>query len=115
MTTTLYTTEQTTVRIREEARRVLRDLSRAEGRPMSTILEDAIEVYRRQRFLEGVNAGYAALRRDARGWAALTEELDGLDATLGDGLLAAEDAPPYGSPPKSNRKPRKAPRARKRS
>lgn len=41
---------------------------------------------RRQRFLEEVNAGYAALRADPEASSAHTAEIAAWDATLADGL-----------------------------
>jgi predicted transcriptional regulator len=81
---------QTTVRIRELAHNKLRALAEAEHRPMSDVLEEAIETYRRTRFIRDVNAGYAALRRDGRAEAAWKQEIADLDATLLDGLPGEE-------------------------
>lgn len=55
---------------------------------MQSVLRSALEVYRRQRFLDEVNAGYAELRRDRRSWEEWTTERDLWDRTLGDGLVA---------------------------
>jgi predicted DNA-binding protein len=51
----------TTVRIGEETRQVLRDLSARTGQSARTILRQAIEEYRRKRFLQEANAAFAAL------------------------------------------------------
>lgn len=88
---------QTTVRIREPAHDKLRALANAEHRPMNDVLEEAIETYRRIRFISDVNAGYAAIRRDRRAAAAWKREIADLDATLLDGLPGDEarrKAPP---------------------
>ena len=79
---------QVTVRVTEDTRALLRWLSETEGRPMQAVLRSALEVYRRQRFLEEMNAGYAELRRDRRSWEAWTTERDLWDRTLADGLVA---------------------------
>ena len=81
---------QTTVRLRETAHDKLRELARAEARPMNDVLEDSIEAYRRARFLAEVNAGYAALREDPEANEAFREEQASLDATLLDGLSLEE-------------------------
>lgn len=56
-----------------------------------------MEEYRRRRFLEEVNAAYAALREDPEAWSEIEEERSAWDATLGDGLpdesWTAEGAP----------------------
>ena len=55
---------------------------------MQAVLRSALEVYRRQRFLDEVNAGYAELRQDRRSWEEWTRERDLWDGTLADGLVA---------------------------
>lgn len=92
-----------TVRISEDARQLLRRLSEEEGRSMQAVLRSALEVYRRQRFLEEMNASYAELRRDARGWEAWSSEAALWDRTLSDGLVA-EPRPSYGGAPSKRRK-----------
>ena len=77
---------QTTVRVTESTRTLLRHLAAAEGRPMQLIIATAVEAYRRERFLKAVNAGYATLREDAAAWAGVAEERAVWDRTLLDGL-----------------------------
>lgn len=79
---------QTTVRVTESTRTLLRHLAAAEGRPMQLIIATAVEAYRRERFLKAVNAGYATLREDAAAWAGVAEERVVWDRTLLDGLPA---------------------------
>jgi hypothetical protein len=93
---------QTTVRIREPAHDKLRALADAEHRPMNDVLEEAIETYRRIRFISNVNAGYAALRRDPSTASAWKQEIADLDATLFDGLPSEE--PARNAPPKRRRR-----------
>ena len=76
----------TMVRISESARENLRLLSEREKKPMVAVLEEAIEAHRRQAFLDEVNAGFAALRRDPKAWAAAERERAEWDSTLQDGL-----------------------------
>jgi predicted transcriptional regulator len=75
-----------TVRISEASHRALRDLAECEKAPLQTVLERAIENYRRQRFLEAANRQYAALRADAAAWKQETTERAEWDRALGDGL-----------------------------
>ena len=82
----------TTVRITEAARDSLRSLAESEGRSMQDVLERAIENYRRQRFLEAVNAGYAALQKEPDAWSTYQSELALWDKTLLDGLPAEPTA-----------------------
>ncbi len=79
---------QVTVRVTEDSRALLRWLSEIEGRSMQSVLRSALEVYRRQRFLDEMNAGYAELRKDRRSWEEWTTERDLWDRTLSDGLVA---------------------------
>lgn len=79
-----------TTRISASAHQVLRALSKAEGKPMLALLDEAVEALRRQRFLEQVNAAYAALRADPRSWGAIEAERRAWDVTLQDGLAVAE-------------------------
>ena len=80
-----------TVRLREPTRAVLRRMADESGEAMSVVLEKAIEAYRRQRFLEQVNAAYAALRADPEAWSIELEERRSWDATLMDGIDDEED------------------------
>jgi len=57
---------------------------------MQALLEEAIETFRRKRFLEQVNAAYASLRRDAKAWEAVERERREWDRTLLDGLALHE-------------------------
>ena len=79
---------QTTVRVTESTRTLLRHLAAAEGRPMQVIIATALEAYQRERFLRAVNAGYATLREDAAAWARVAAERVAWDGTLLDGLPA---------------------------
>ena len=81
---------QTTVRISEATHHLLKELSRAKKEPMQSILETAVEEYRRRHFLERVNDAYAALRADAGAWAEIEAERREWDPTLGDGLTHDE-------------------------
>ena len=96
-----------TVRISDAAHGTLRDLSRAEGKSMLTLLDEAVEILRRQRFLEDLNAAYAGLRADARAWEATLEERRAWDATLQDGLVVSEGRARYATRPQAKRKRRK--------
>ena len=74
-----------TVRIREETKIVLRELADRTGQPMQTILDLAVEEYRRQRFLQEANEAYAALRKKHKAWNAELSERKERDATMADG------------------------------
>jgi hypothetical protein len=56
------------------------------GETMPSILDKAIEHYRRKQFLDGLNADFARLRRDAQAWQQEVAEREAWDVTLADGL-----------------------------
>jgi len=74
-----------TVRIRRETQSILRELANNEGKSMQTILDLAIEAYRRQRILQEANAAFAALRNNPKAWKAELAERREWDATMADG------------------------------
>ena len=76
----------TTVRISEHTRDMLRELAQAAGVSMQEVLEQAVEAYRREKFMAELNAGYAALRNDPVAWQEYQDELAEWDVTLADGL-----------------------------
>ena len=80
-----------TVRIGITSREALRALARESGRSMQAVLEEAIETLRRQRFLEGVNAAFAALRANPAQWSGLEAERAQWESTLQDGLGVKEE------------------------
>jgi hypothetical protein len=86
---------QGTTRISASAHQILRELSKAEGKPMLALLDEAVEALRRQRFLDQVNAAYATLRADPHAWEAIEGERRAWDVTLPDGLAVAEGRAPY--------------------
>ncbi len=77
---------QASVQVGEETLNTLRDLARRTGRPVEAILDQAVEVYRRQAFLEEANAGFAKLRADAEAWRDEQLEREAWDVTLRDGI-----------------------------
>lgn len=73
-----------TVRINEGTHKALRDLAESERISLQTVVERAIENYRRQRFLEAANRQYAALRADPSAWADEQAERELWDQTVSD-------------------------------
>jgi hypothetical protein len=76
-----------TVRISPSAHAALRALAEGTGESMAVILDKAIEAYRRQRFLAGLNSDFTALRRKPDAWEEEQAERKKWDATLSDGLV----------------------------
>ena len=75
-----------TVRISPATHAASRGLAAETDESMTEILDKAIEFYRRQHFLAGLDADFAALREDESGWKEEVAERVLWDATLVDGL-----------------------------
>lgn len=71
-------------RISEPTREILRRLAEESGESMQAILDKAVEMYRRQRFLEESNRAYAGANPDA--WRTELAEREAWDAALADDL-----------------------------
>ena len=66
--------------------RALRALASENDESMTEILDKAIEAYRRQQFLAGLNSDFAALRSKPAAWEEEQTERRKWDVTLSDGL-----------------------------
>jgi hypothetical protein len=75
-----------TIPISEFAQRTLVELAAKTGQRPGTILDAAVEDYRRKLFFEAMNAGYAALRADQEAWNEEQAERKVWDSTNADGL-----------------------------
>ena len=73
-----------TVRISRETSGILHELSARYGKSMQAILNQAIESYRRQQFLEETNKAYIALKKDSKTWKEELKERRIWDASLAD-------------------------------
>jgi len=91
------TKQSTMVRISEQAHLRLRELAAQDGEPMQTVLDKALEQYRRQKFLEECDVAYAALQQDSETWADYQEELAAWEVTSMDGLEPEEDGSERGT------------------
>jgi predicted DNA-binding protein len=78
--------ESPNIRISPYTKSALRELAKSQGKPMQTILDEAVEQYRRDRFLDQVNAAFAALKSDPKAWKEELDERALWDQTLSDGL-----------------------------
>ena len=76
----------TTIRVATHTRELLQELAHRSGVSMQSVLEHALEQYRRQQLLEAINVAYATLQTDGGVWADLEHERRDWDATLADGL-----------------------------
>jgi predicted DNA-binding protein len=80
------TVESPNIRISPRSKAVLRSLAKQQGKPMQAVLDEAIEYYQRDKFLDEVNSAYAALRNDPKAWKAEQAERALWDKTIADGL-----------------------------
>lgn len=78
--------ENPNIRISPHSKTVLRTLAKQEGRPMQAVLDQAIEHYQREKFLDEVNIAYDKLRSDLKAWKEEKTERALWDKTLNDGL-----------------------------
>lgn len=78
--------QSTTVRISEQSHQRLREMAVQSGEPMQTVIDKALEQYRRQQFWKELNVAYAALASDPEAMAEYQAELAVWDCTLMDGL-----------------------------
>ena len=80
------TTESPNIRISPKSKAALRELAKRAGKPMQTILDEAIDQYSRDKFLDEVNAAYARLRADPKAWKQELAERQDWNGTFMDGL-----------------------------
>jgi predicted transcriptional regulator len=73
-----------TVRISKGTRDTLRDLAVKSEESMQTIIDRAVEGYRRQSFIEQANKAYSALRDNPEAWETELQERGEWEATLAD-------------------------------
>jgi len=76
----------TTVRISRASWQVLRQIAAQADEPMLTVLDKAIEAYRRQCFLQKANEAYAVLRENPGAWQEEIAERKVWDITSENGL-----------------------------
>ena len=56
------------VRISPRSRKLLKDLSTRLHEPMQSVVDRALESFRREQFLREANAAYGALRKSPKAW-----------------------------------------------
>lgn len=74
-----------TVRISKESIQVLKELAAREKTSLQTVLDRAIEEYRRHRFLQEANKAYLLLRENPKKWKVELDERKQWEAALADG------------------------------
>ncbi|MEM7128307.1 MAG: toxin-antitoxin system protein [Chloroflexota bacterium] len=76
----------TTIRVTRETRDILNEMAQRAGTTMQSIIDQALDLYRRQQMLSAINNAYAALSNDDEAWSDLEAERSEWDGTLSDGL-----------------------------
>ncbi|MEX1271223.1 MAG: hypothetical protein WEB55_02090 [Acidimicrobiia bacterium] len=74
----------TTIRVSEETRDRLASLADATGRPMTRVLDEAVEALERKFFFEAFNRRYEELRNEPGAWAEIEAERRAEDGAVGD-------------------------------
>ena len=74
------------VRISLRAHDLLRQIAEEEKQSMQSVLDKALERYRREKFLRAANADFEALRSDPVAWKEELHEREIWEHTLADGL-----------------------------
>ncbi len=72
------------IRISPYSRRILEQCTRLYGVSMQVVLDDALEVYRRNRFLTDTNSAFLSLRKNKRLFKQELQERTQWEATLSD-------------------------------
>lgn len=75
-----------TVRISQQAKETLAEMAEESRRPMTDLLDEAVDQLRRKRFLEALNRQFAELRRDPEAWAKYEAERREWEGALVDDL-----------------------------
>ena len=76
----------TTIRVSRETHETLRQIAEHSGESVVSVLDKAVEAYRRQAFLEQANEAFAALRSNQDAWSQELRERGEWNVTLDDGL-----------------------------
>ena len=76
----------TTIRIDPKAHIMLHRIAKQSGESMQSSLSKAIELYRRQIFLQKVNAAFDALHKDPKAWQEELKERKDWSVTLLDDI-----------------------------
>ncbi len=74
------------IRIGEETRNILHEISQQEKISIQAVLEKAIEKYRRQYVLAQTNRAYTKLRKNPKAWEEEMNERTSWENTLSDDL-----------------------------
>jgi len=74
------------VRISPRAHELLQKLAEEEHQSMQSVLDRAVELYRRESFVRAANADFAAWKKDRKAWEQELRERGRWERTLADGI-----------------------------
>ncbi len=74
----------TTIRVSEETRDRLASLADATGRPMTRVLDEAVDALERKVFFDTLNRRYEELRNDSGAWSEIEQERRAEEGAVGD-------------------------------
>jgi predicted transcriptional regulator len=75
----------TTIRVSDTTKARLAALARGSGRPMTEVIDDAVEALERKVFLTRLNKRFGELRDDPAAWAGIERERALEERSLSDG------------------------------
>ena len=75
-----------TAKISDPTHSTLKQISEKTGKPMQLVLDEAVELYRREKFFEELNRGVLAVKADTGAWEEELTERALFEGTLTDGL-----------------------------
>ena len=75
----------TTIRISEQTRDRVAAIAARTARPMTAVLDDALDALERQTFFTEFNDGWRRLRADEQAWSEVEAEREHEDRVLADG------------------------------
>lgn len=78
------------VRVSEATRDRLKEMASADGESIQAVVDEAVDSYRKARYVEATNAAYAALKADPEARQEELEERRLWETTLMDGIDAGE-------------------------
>ena len=85
-----------TIHVRPATRQTLEQLATDTRSSVQNVLDAAVEVYRRQVFLEQTNQALADLRKEDRTWKEYQQEIEQWETTGNDGLSDHHSAARFG-------------------
>ena len=74
------------VRISSQSYQILKSLSQDKGQSMQSVIDEAIEDFRRRKMLEATNEAFSTLKADKKAWKEELNERELWENTLSDGV-----------------------------